>query len=139
MDEVVEEWKLRQAIAQDLRQEDPLLFPESTPEWDWSDLKVKPVWWSESWIPIGASGTPTIVCVDLDPAPAGTVGQLLIDDGMQEPRVFASGINEYFEQLIRGVEQGHIAFNTGWVKRRGDKLFEPGDFGWDQMIRGDAA
>ncbi|MBP0615726.1 SMI1/KNR4 family protein [Jiella mangrovi] len=39
--------------------------------------EIRAVWWSRGWIPIMENGGGDHVCVDLDPAEAGTPGQLL--------------------------------------------------------------
>jgi cell wall assembly regulator SMI1 len=46
--------------------------------------RIKPVWWNVHWIPIVSSGSGHLFCVDLDPAPAGKPGQVILffhDDG----------------------------------------------------------
>ena len=40
------------------------------------DGKVKPVWWNKRWLPFADAGG-DMLCLDLDPAPGGTVGQVL--------------------------------------------------------------
>ena len=51
----------------------------------WGTQKVKAVAGNDLWIPLGLSNTSTTVCIDLDPAPQGAIGQLIVDHGMCGP------------------------------------------------------
>jgi cell wall assembly regulator SMI1 len=115
LDDVVDNWRMKVEVSNSLRAKgDPGdLFPTYA-SW-WEDLKVCPVWWNQKWIPIGLSGTATSAYIDLDPAPKGTVGQLILDGGMQEARWIANGFNHYLELLIDRVERGLLIFRDGWV------------------------
>lgn len=114
LEEAVGNWHLMVQVSETLRDGDPEgLFATYKPWWD--DLKIRPVWWNEKWIPIGLSGTATSVYFDLDPAPKGTVGQLLGDGGMQDPQWVANGLNHYLEMLIDRVERKLLIFREGWV------------------------
>jgi cell wall assembly regulator SMI1 len=114
LDEIVQYWQMKVELTIDLRKEDDgTLFPVRDAYWD--DLKIAPVWWSEKWIPIGLSGTPSSTYIDLDPAPKGTLGQLLRDTGMGEPSWLSSGLDHYLELLIERVESGRLIFRDGWV------------------------
>lgn len=118
LDAMVEEWSNRRSMALELDQNDHYLFP--APDSSWDRLKIKPVWWSERWIPIGLSNTATTVFVDLDPAPSGAVGQLIHHPGGGDIEVIASSLDEYFETLRARVEAGLLTYDSGWVARGAD-------------------
>lgn len=113
LDQLVAEWETRRSVAEQLRAEDPELFPE--PRDSWRGLKVKPLWWNERWLPIGLSGTATCVCVDLDPGPAGDVGQIIVDQGTQEAQVIASSLDEYLGKICRCLEDNSLEYRGGWI------------------------
>lgn len=38
---------------------------------------IKLAWWNEKWIPVTASGGGDHDCIDMDPAPGGSIGQVI--------------------------------------------------------------
>lgn len=72
------------------------------------DYGIKAVLWSSRWIPIWTTTTGDSVCLDLDPAEGGTVGQILKvyhDDPVRPCQ--GRSLIEYFSQ-------GHFSFDE-WV------------------------
>jgi cell wall assembly regulator SMI1 len=92
------------------RQKDREGFPKYNSSWD--ALAVRPILWSRKWIPIGISSGPPSGWIDLDPAPMGTEGQLISDDGTCEASVVALGFNHYLTSLLDGLESGEIVYST---------------------------
>ena len=41
------------------------------------DPEVRATWWNRRWIPLASSGAGDEYCLDLDPTPAGTTGQMI--------------------------------------------------------------
>jgi cell wall assembly regulator SMI1 len=89
------------------------VLPPCEPFWD--DLKIRPGWYDKQRIPVGVSNTMNSVFVDMNPAPKGTIGQLLADTGMGEPVLIAEGFNHFLEMLIERVERGVLVFREGWM------------------------
>ena len=133
LEEVVDNWQMKVRVSESLRNDDSRgYFPTYNPWWD--DLKVCPVWWNPKWVPIGLSGTATSVYVDLEPAPKGTIGQLIADDGMQEASVIASGLNHYLEMLIDRVERKVLVFGEGWeLADPNQSVYGAHGFDWNQL------
>jgi internalin A len=133
LSEMVQHWHMKREVSTDLRRSDPDgFFPLYEPWWD--DLKVKPVWWNEKWMPIGLSETPSSVYFDLDPAPKGTIGQLIKDGGMQEASVIATSLNHYLEMLIDRVERKVLVFGDGWELADPDQsVYGAHGFDWNQL------
>ena len=50
------------------------VLKEAQPE---PGVGVKPYWWSPFWIPITSTGSADNDCLDLDPSPEGTYGQIV--------------------------------------------------------------
>ena len=96
----------------------------------WNEQKVRPEGSNPKWIPIGLSDTSTAVCIDLDPAPSGVVGQLIEDQGMCEPYELASGFNAFLDFLIDRVDRGILIYRDWhWVWMETD---EPA-YDWESM------
>jgi cell wall assembly regulator SMI1 len=126
LDELVQNWQMMIELVTELKEKDDgTLFPVWDTDWD--DLKIAPVWWNEKRIPIGLSGTPSSTYIDLDPAPKGTLGQLLSDEGMGDPGWLSSGLDHYLELLIERVESGRLIFRDGWVWKSTDESV----YDWD--------
>jgi cell wall assembly regulator SMI1 len=115
LDEMVQNWQMKVEVLADFRKQkySELVLPIR--DSSWSDLKIAPVWWNEKWIPIGLSNTPESTYIDLDPAPKGTLGQILEDGGTGDASWLSSGLNHYLELLIERVESGRLIFRDGWV------------------------
>jgi cell wall assembly regulator SMI1 len=133
LEEMVEAWRSKVRVSEKLRHQDSEgFFPSYEPWWD--AAKVRPVWWSSKWIPLGLSVTPQAIYFDLDPAPKGAVGQLLNDDGMQEASVIATSLNHYLEMLIDRVERKVLVFGNGWELADPDQsVYGAHGFDWNQL------
>jgi cell wall assembly regulator SMI1 len=82
---------------------------------------------SPGWIPIGDNGGGDHLCVDLDPAKGGTVGQLFSywhEYGAW--RIVAPSITAFLEQLLKHLDAGRYAINEQGQLVPGDGP-EPGD------------
>lgn len=70
------------------------------------DGKVKPVWWNKRWLPFADAGG-DMLCLDLDPAPGGTVGQVLRfyhDEGWRDP--LAPSLEAFLTEYLGRLRQG---------------------------------
>jgi cell wall assembly regulator SMI1 len=82
---------------------------------------IKTDWWSPGWIPLTYDGSGNHDCLDLDPAPGGTAGQIIEfwhDDA--ERRILAPGFRDWLEQLAGGLEAGEYVLSDeygGLVRR----------------------
>ena len=93
-------------------------FQDSVPESVIGPMKH--VWWSMDWVPIVGEGTGDHLCIDLDPAEGGSVGQVF-DFGHEygPTRVFFPSFRAYLEQYAADLESGAIRFNAEevvWVR-----------------------
>ena len=68
---------------------------------------VRDQWWNAAWIPFTYNGAGDHLCIDLDPAPGGTPGQILEmwHDDDSRPRV-ANSFGEFFGRFCRRVAAG---------------------------------
>ncbi|MGL3199273.1 MULTISPECIES: SMI1/KNR4 family protein [Curtobacterium] len=106
------------------QQEEMDEFASSTPEGF-----VQPKYSARGWIPLTHDGSGNHIGVDLDPGPAGTVGQVIMfgaDD--DEHQVLAPSLTSYLEQVADLIASGDIT-PTGepdWVfSRPQSQLFHP--------------
>ncbi len=67
---------------------------------------VQPVWWCPGWIPVTHDGAGNGACIDLDPAPGGTPGQVVDFAHGPERRVLAKSFAAWLTQLAEDLESG---------------------------------
>lgn len=68
---------------------------------------VRAMWWNPKWIPIAYNLAGSYYCADLDPAPGGQVGQVLIHwHEKPERRVVAPSFRAWVSQFVDDLEAG---------------------------------
>ena len=72
-------------------------------------------WWHPAWIPIGSLGNGDLLCVDLDPAPGGDVGQIIefIHDDLPRPHV-ARSVTDLLGEFEAGLRDGSFVYYEDW-------------------------
>jgi cell wall assembly regulator SMI1 len=84
---------------------------------------VKHVWWSMGWVPIVGEGTGDHLCIDLDPAEGGTVGQVFDFAHEYGPtEVLFPSFRAYLERYAASLESGAIRYDPEdmhWVNADG--------------------
>jgi cell wall assembly regulator SMI1 len=76
------------------------------------DQGVRDDWWNPRWIPFTHDGGGNHLCLDLEPAEGGTVGQIITmwhDSGERELK-FPS-FTAWLESVLNGIEAGAIVFD----------------------------
>jgi cell wall assembly regulator SMI1 len=74
--------------------------------------KMKSDWWNAKWIPFTYDGSGNHLCIDLDPAPGGKVGQIITmwhDD--PERDVIAESFQAWFADYVGAVLRGEYAYS----------------------------
>ena len=70
---------------------------------------VRPVWWSDKWVPFAYNGSGDLICVDLDPVESGTVGQIVVYLHDNEKReCIAKGMTEWLDRLADDLGSGKL-------------------------------
>jgi cell wall assembly regulator SMI1 len=84
---------------------------------------VRALWWSARWIPFAGDGAGNHLCVDLDPAPGGCVGQVIefVHDHGVRPRL-ADSLSDWFEKEAARLERGELV------------VVEDADGGFDEIL-----
>jgi cell wall assembly regulator SMI1 len=75
---------------------------------------IKPDWWNAKWIPITHDGSGNHLCLDMDPAPGGSEGQIITmwhDGGERE--VMAASFTDWLTQLADEYERGEWVYSEG--------------------------
>ncbi len=133
VDEVVQAYARSAAYDLNMRITCPENYEPPAEDWAikrWNEQKVRPEGSNSRWIPIGLSNTSTVVCIDLDPAPKGAVGQLIVDHGMCEPYELASSFDQFLVFLVDRVERGILIYRDWqWIWMETDDS----TFDWDLM------
>jgi cell wall assembly regulator SMI1 len=84
-----------------------------------SDPRVRKAWWLPAWIPILGNGSGDYYCIDLNPEPSGSVGQLIEYLHTHEyRRVLATSFTEWLAQFAKDFDDGRFARSeAGWLIR----------------------
>jgi len=83
------------------------------------DCKVRDgLYMDPLWIPIGDSGTEAFAAIDMNPGPAGKVGQLIrVDESTGTSSVIADSFDGYLLALLDALQAGRIAADDGeWIR-----------------------
>lgn len=79
------------------------------------DNGIKNDWWNSSWIPFTHDGCGNYICIDLDPAPGGNLGQVIrMWHDSQYRELYANSFSEYISNFIDGLENGKFVYVKGW-------------------------
>ncbi len=73
---------------------------------------VKPDWWNKKWIPFTYNGAGDHLCIDLDPAPGGSYGQVITmwhDDDERE--VLATSFKAWFNSYVNDTLNGKYVYD----------------------------
>ena len=73
---------------------------------------VRPDWWNPRWIPFTHDGGGNHLCLDLDPAKGGKLGQVIsMWHDSPERELMYSGFSEWLEHVLDGLGSGEIVFD----------------------------
>lgn len=77
--EIAEWWHILEELLhdEDWASQPPYYFSEEVVRSGWQTGPIQPVWWHRRWIPFAADRAGNLWCIDLAPAPGGTVGQII--------------------------------------------------------------
>lgn len=90
-------------LMQDLQIENPIFLPSPATV----PSPVRAEWWNSKWIPIAYNGAGDLMCVDLDPAPSGEVGQVITFWHTEPERLLvASSFQVWLQQFADALDQG---------------------------------
>ncbi|GAB1779210.1 hypothetical protein PMEGAS67_46870 [Priestia megaterium] len=113
LDEIVHSWRVMKELFDGGEFED---FEEVEP--------VGPVkgefWWNPLWIPIVVNTTGDYICIDLDPAEGGKVGQIITFwHDWEEREVVSDSLEKWFQQIVTHLKNGTYKL----VKEDGELMF----------------
>ena len=75
---------------------------------------VRAVWWSRAWVPIADCGVGDYVCIDLDPAAGGAVGQLILYAHVfAERKVLYRAALDWISESADELEAGRYVYEPG--------------------------
>ena len=108
--DIVSEWQMFKELEEVETWSDagiPYYFTEQIKRSGWQTGPIQPVWWHQHWIPFGRDLAGNHCCLDLIPAPGGTVGQVIDRDHEAGPaRVLASSFLEVLSAFASDLESG---------------------------------
>jgi len=79
-----------------------------------SDPEITDVWWKPGWVPVASNDSGDFLCVDLDPAPGGSRGQI-ISYLHAEPRraVVAATFDAWLGQFVSDLKTDRVTVRDG--------------------------
>jgi cell wall assembly regulator SMI1 len=109
LEQIAREWTLQEQLSADAVFEDD--------ECEHKD-PIQPVWWNAQWIPIGSNSSGDFICLDLNPAPGGNVGQV-ISYWHTDPdrKVLANSFRDWLTKFADDLESGQYRVEEGWLLR----------------------
>ncbi len=78
------------------------------------DDRLQKCWYDKKWIPIDADGCGNGACLDLNPGPKGTVGQILNMDHELGPKLIFQDFAGYLESVAAKLEAGKYRVENGY-------------------------
>jgi cell wall assembly regulator SMI1 len=104
-----QEWKTLQEWADGGEFEDSEAEPAA---------QIKDDWWNPRWIPVASNSAGDFLCVDLDPAPAGTRGQVM-SYYHAEPRreLVAASIERWLADFAAALVGAKYRVDDGWLTK----------------------
>jgi cell wall assembly regulator SMI1 len=80
--------------------------------------QIKAAWWNPLWIPVASNSSGDFLCVDLDPATAGTRGQIISYYSAQPRReLIATGFAQWLAGFAADLERGAYRVEDEWLTR----------------------
>jgi cell wall assembly regulator SMI1 len=99
-------WQIQFKTRWETRANCPEMYPQYDSSWD--ALEIRPERWNRGWIPISINPSLYNLYVDMAPAPAGKLGQIIVDDDQDEPGVVMPGLDIYLTALCDALESGEV-------------------------------
>jgi cell wall assembly regulator SMI1 len=82
---------------------------------------IRDDWFHLGWLPFAHNGGGDSYCIDLDPAPGGTRGQIIsMNHEIGERRLIAPSFADWLYQLANRMEAGRCIIEKGDVSMKGD-------------------
>ena len=73
---------------------------------------IKAEWWNRNWFPLTSNGGGDHLCIDMDPAPGGTIGQVIDFSHESGPRaVLAPSWRAFLNNYVSDLEAGRLRFD----------------------------
>jgi cell wall assembly regulator SMI1 len=120
--DIVDEWQMFKELEDVGTWSDadiPYYFQED--RLGWQTGPIQPVWWHQRWIPIGRDRAGNNCCLDLVPAPGGSVGQVIDRDHEAGPsRVLASRFLDLLSTFAQDLEAGKYVDTVYGLRTRSD-------------------
>ncbi|MBP8033039.1 MAG: SMI1/KNR4 family protein [Bacteroidia bacterium] len=67
-------------------------------------MEIKPIWWSEKWIPIIGDGSGNFLCIDFDPTTHGKMGQIIwFEHDIAERGIVDISYFNWFDKTIQHI------------------------------------
>ncbi len=86
---------------------------DDMPGGDGADFGVKPVFLDPAWVPFAKAIGGNQICLDFDPAPGGSIGQIVeVEHEAEGQRCLAPGFRAWLETVVSDLETGRLVWNA---------------------------
>lgn len=76
--------------------------------------RIRSTWWNKRWIPFVSSMSGHFFCVDMDPAPGGQRGQVVLFMHDSEDRyLVADSLGDWMDAIVRDLNAGRYDYDGG--------------------------
>jgi len=109
IERIMEEWEVWNDLLPTFKDDDGKPYT-SKPE-----AGIKNDWFNPLWIPVTYNGGGDHICIDLDPAPGGKVGQMIRlwhDDA--DRHIEAASFTEWISDFTTGLQKGEYVYSKDW-------------------------
>jgi cell wall assembly regulator SMI1 len=75
-------------------------------------LEIKPIWWSEKWIPFIGDGSGNFLCIDFDPTNTGKAGQIIwFEHDIAEREIIDFSYSNWIEKTLQNMIKGKYQYD----------------------------
>jgi cell wall assembly regulator SMI1 len=107
LDLIDREWSLQEELsAEDVFEDDECEHEDP----------IQPVWWNAQWIPISSNSSGDFICLDLNPEPGGSIGQI-ISYWHTDPvrKILAHSFREWLIKFADDLEANRYQVEGDWL------------------------
>lgn len=105
VDEMISSWQICNSILTQINEH--CMSAYGKPARSTPDAGIKNDWWNMAWLPFTADASRNHYCIDMDPAPDGTKGQIIhVPHNTPQRKLVSPSFREWISTYVNGLQQG---------------------------------